>query len=689
MSILIVDNLSKSFGATLIFRSISFTVGQGEKVCVIGRNGEGKTTLLRVIAGELEQDEGAFQLVGRRTLGYLSQDVPVFSGSVLEEMLSSRRDILDLGQKMKDLEEKMAAPATEGDTLEDVMNAYARATARFETLGGYTLESRAKSILSGLGFSAGDFDKDPNVLSGGERIRLALAKLLLQEPDLLLLDEPTNHLDLGGIEWLEGFLTSYPGAVLIVSHDRYFMDKVAQKTLALDRGEGKVYAGNYSAYLKQKELEDQVQSGAYERQQELIARTKAFIQKWKATPTRKNQAWSRQKMLDRMELVEKPKHERKAMGLRFDLEQESGDEVALIRDLARGFDVPAEGRERVLFRDFTWLVRRGDRVALIGPNGCGKTTMLRCILGLDNGYTGTVQIGQNVVTGYFSQALDGMNDAGTVLEEARGLGLDNQEARDLLGRFLFSGEDVDKKVAMLSGGERNMLALAKMVVGKANVLFLDEPTNHLDMAAREVLERSVRDFPGTLIFASHDRFFIDRLATHLWLFEGGRVRVFKGTYSEYRRKVEAGEQMIFEDELPSYSILVGKNAGAAGPVQDAKRDAGPQSERRSKPAPRGGQAAASRPRQRVAKAPFGATAGASEIETDLAKVEGEIQALEERRDELVRLLNDPGSYAGSPMEALKEYAEVERSLASLYERWEAMASHAVGGEESGEKEQPV
>ena len=687
MTILIADSLSKSFGARLIFKSITFSVGQGERMCVIGRNGEGKTTLLRVLAGELEQDEGSFQVVGKRTFGYLSQDVPTFSGTVLEEMLSARRDIQDLAVKMKVLEEKMAgAGATASPELQSIMDDYSRATIRFETMGGYTFEPRAKAILSGLGFPNADFDKSPDVLSGGERIRLALAKLLLKEPDLLLLDEPTNHLDLAGIEWLEGFLLGYPGAVLLVSHDRYFIDKVAGKILELDSGEGKVYNGNYSAYLVQTDLERQVQSEAYERQQELIARTKAFIQKWKATPTRKGQAWSRQKMLDRMELVEKPKHEKRAMGIRFDLEMESGDEVLLARDLARGF--PLNGGERTLFHDFTWLVRKGDRVALIGPNGCGKTTLLKCVLGQDEDYRGEIRLGQNVVTGYFSQGLDDLNDDLTLIQEVRTLGLDHQEARDLLGRFLFSGDEAEKRIKLLSGGERNRLSLAKLVVGKANVLFLDEPTNHLDMASREVLEGAIRDFPGTLIFASHDRFFIDRLATHLWLFDGNRIHVFKGTYSDYRKKVESGERVLFEEDLPSFALISGKRHSPAPTGSQQERHSGMRVAVPTKPP-------AKTPAKPLAKAPVKPVTGTSappdaarveaERKAELARLEDRIDALEKRWDDLVKALNDPLTYKDSKGAPLKEYKDVERELESLYEKWEQLAERPGGAAASKEK----
>lgn len=704
MTILIVDNLKKSFGARVIFQSVTFSVGQGERMCVVGRNGEGKTTLLRVIAGELEQDGGSFQVVGRRTFGYLSQDVPTFSGTVLEEMLSARKDIQDLAQRMKALEEKMAEAAaaeasgastrgtgshraSEGD-LQAIMDDYARATARFETMGGYTLEPRAKAILSGLGFSNDEFEKSADVLSGGERIRLALAKLLLQEPELLLLDEPTNHLDLGGIEWLEGFLAGYPGAVLLVSHDRYFIDKVAGKILEMEGGEAKVYNGNYSAYLVQKDMERQVQAEAYARQQELIARTKAFIQKWKATPTRKNQAWSRQKMLDRMELVEKPKHDKRAMGIRFDLETESGNEVLLVRDLKRSFD--AAGGERVLFSDFTWLVRKGDRVALVGPNGCGKTTLMRCILGEDGGYQGEVRFGQNVVTGYFSQGLDDLNDDLTLLQEIKGLGLDNQEARDLLGRFLFSGDEVEKQIGLLSGGERNRLALAKLVVGKANVLFLDEPTNHLDMASREVLESAIKDFPGTLIFASHDRFFIDRLATHLWLWHGDRIHVFKGTYSDYRRKVESGEEVLFEEDLPSFQLISGKRQNQshlASRPEGSRKGAVSGGAAPGSGKPAGGGAKDRKTAAASASGPAGGGGAASPVlsaqaerarKAELAALEDRIEVMEKRWDELVKILNDPETYRDPGAAPLKEYKDVERELESLYEKWEELARKAAG-----------
>jgi ATP-binding cassette subfamily F protein 3 len=698
VTILSVNNLSKYFGARAVFKDVSFTVGEGERVCVIGRNGEGKTTLLRVLAGEMEPDGGDFAVIGKRSWGYLSQDVPTFKDTVLTEILSSRRDIVDLSKRMRDLEARMASMQ---DGLEPVMDEYARVTARFEALDGYDLEHKAKVILAGLGFTEDAFTKEPGVLSGGEKIRLALAKLLLQGPELLLLDEPTNHLDLAGVEWLEGFLKDYPGAVLIVSHDRYFIDRVADKILELDSGEGKVYSGNYTAYLNQREMERRAQKEQYERQQALIARTKEFIQKWKATPTRKRQAESREKMLDRLEIIEKPKTEKRAMGIRFLVDMKSGDEVLELNDLGKAFPVE-KGGERTLWRGFTWQVRRGDCVALIGPNGCGKTTLLRCVLGEDTDYEGDVKIGQNVLTGYFSQGLDDLSDDNTVLQEARFLGLENQDARDLLGRFLFSGDEVEKPVSVLSGGERNRLALAKLVMSKANLIILDEPTNHLDMASREALESAIRDFPGTLLFASHDRYFIDALATHLWIWQDEVIHVFKGNYSDYRNKVESGEDILYEEDLPSFAL----RRKAGGPLESGR----PHSSRGGRERggkDRGGKENAGLPgrkaagmkdgsREAVDREGGGRKGGRSEplpdplderkaLLAEMSRLEDAIEALELRRDELIRVFNDPASYDDARSLPWKEYDGVEKELASLYERWEALADRVAGTATDGEK----
>lgn len=700
MPILTVNNLTKYFGAHTVFKDVSFTVAEGERVCVIGRNGEGKTTLLRVLAREMEPDGGEFAIPGRRSWGYLSQDVPTFKDTVLNELLSSRRDIAGLYNRMRDLEAKMEmASAGAGEKpggdfgeldLDALMDEYGRVTARFEALDGYSLEHKAKAILAGLGFTQDAFSKETSVLSGGEKLRLALAKLLLLGPDLLLLDEPTNHLDLAGVEWLESFLRDYPGAALIVSHDRYFIDRVATKVVELSGGEARVYSGNYSAYQRQREMELKSQAEEYERQQALIARTKAFIQKWKATPRRKKQAESREKMLERLEIIEKPKREKRSMGLRFEMETESGDEVLELIDLGKAFPVEPDGT-RTLWRDFTWQVRRGDRIALIGPNGCGKTTLLKCVMGMETDYEGEIRIGQNVITGYFSQGFQDLCDENTVLQEVRSLGLEYQDARDLLGRFLFSGDEVEKQVKVLSGGERNRLTLAKLVLSKANFLLLDEPTNHLDMASREALESAIKDFPGTLLFASHDRYFIDTLATHLWIWQDGVIHVFKGSYSEYRAKVENGEDILFEEDLPSFVLRrrgsgspasVGRRDGSMDPGQGPGRGASPEqgSRARGKARPHENDKAADDKDERQKEAAL-----RKALILELSRLESEIEALELRREELIRVFSDPSSYESPESLPWKEYDSIEKELQLLYGKWEALVDQVAGTSEDKEK----
>jgi ATP-binding cassette subfamily F protein 3 len=656
MTILNVDNLGKYFGSRAVFRFVSFTVGEGERVAIVGRNGEGKTSLLRVIAGELEADEGSFSIVGKRTIGYLSQDEPEFNSTVLGETLSSHEEVVRLEQKMRDLEKEM-------ELSDSAIGEYARVVERFELLDGYNLEHKAKSVLTGLGFAPETFHKDAGHLSGGERVRLALAKLLLLEPDLLVLDEPTNHVDLMGVEFLEQFLSTYKGAVLLVSHDRYFLDKTVHKVIELEDGRAKTFSGNYSQYLAQKEAELKRQAQAYERQQELIKKTRAWIRRFKSNYNLVRTARSREKMLERLDIIEKPKIDKRTMGLRFDEREQSGNDVLLLDSLSKGYPIAyQEGANtgfRWLFRDFTYLVKRGHRVALIGPNGCGKTTMIRCVLGIDRDYKGKVVLGQNVDVGYFSQGLDDLSDDNTILEEIKKLALQNQEARDLLGRFLFSGEEVDKKVSNLSGGERNRLALAKLVVGKANFLVLDEPTNHLDMPSKEVLESSLEDFPGTILFASHDRFFIEKLATHLWIFDGTRIRVFEGKYSDYRAKVLSGEPIEFENEKVSFGLglNVSKRSKDSSPPTTQK----PKDQRSSQPKAKG----ATRPRNR--------SSDAVESMRKVQELEEIIAALEEKRQDMLTLFSDPDAYANPEDLPWKDFDDLEKELELLYEKWEILS----------------
>lgn len=638
MTVLTAHDLGKFYGSHPVFRSLSFTLGKGEKMAVVGRNGEGKTTLLKIVAGHLEPDEGSVWRPAKASVGYQSQDL-AGEGTLLASTIASREDIWDAWNKMKDLERQMASSLQAPNN--SVLEQYGKATLRFESLDGYSLQYKAEAVLAGLGFSQDDHDKDLAVLSGGERVRAALAGLLLREPDLLLLDEPTNHLDLAGIQWLESFLSNYKGAVLMVSHDRFFIDKVAGKVLELERARGKVYTGNYSAYLGSKTLEIRQEEEAYRRQQELISRTKEFIQRWKADKRRSRQAKSRQKMLDKLQLVERPVKERRAMKIRFDA-QETGDEVLDIQGLGKRY---AGGDP--LFSDFTWRVRKGDRVALVGPNGCGKTTLLRCLLGLEPGYEGEVTWGHNVKAGYFTQGFQDLDEGASVLGEMTELGLDNQEARDLLGRFLFSGDDVNKKVGSLSGGEKNRVALARLVISEANLLVLDEPTNHLDVASKEALESALDDFSGTIVCASHDRFFIDRVASHLWVFQDDRIRVFKGTYSQYQRALAGEIPLRYENEAPSSKVPVGNTQGPGKLPGETREVKTPQTKQEPETCP---------------------------LCEQLQAIERRIEILEKTRDDLVEALLDPAGYDNPSGLPLKEHGQVLKELEAMYEEWEKVAS---------------
>jgi ATP-binding cassette subfamily F protein 3 len=451
-------------------------------------------------------------------------------------------------------------------------------------------------------------------------------------------------------------------------------------------------------------MEFKSQAEEYERQQALIARTKAFIQKWKATPTRKKQAESREKMLERLEIIEKPKRENRSMGVRFEMEMESGDEVLELIDLGKAVPVEPSGKRR-LWRDFSWQVRRGDRVALIGPNGCGKTTLLKCVVGLDADYEGEIRIGQNVVTGYFSQGFQDLCDENTVLQEVRSLGVEYQDARDLLGRFLFSGDEVEKQVKVLSGGERNRLTLAKLVLSKANFLLLDEPTNHLDMASREALEGAIKDFPGTLLFASHDRYFIDTLATHLWIWDGEVIHIFKGSYSEYRAKVESGEDILFEEELPSFALRRrGRGPSGSGDRRGASWESGRLRSRGAQASAAGGghpgaaipgKAGHARGKRRsnedesagdgVKDDRQKAASLKKALALELSRLESEIEALELRKEELIRIFNDPSSYQDAESLPWKEYDSLEKELEVLYGQWEALVDRVAGTSRVEEK----
>src|SRR5215216_2046743 len=521
-----LEEVYKSYGAQDVLRGVTIQINPGERVGLVGRNGAGKTTIFRLVCGTEEADRGEVILLRGLRVGLLEQQ-PTFSASsgVRDEALSVFAELRAIEEEMTRLEHLMGEEA--GAALDEAMHAYSDLRHRYELTGGFTYHARAESVLVGLGFKSDDLVKPADQLSGGQKARLALAKLLLSEPDVLLLDEPTNHLDVNAVEWLEDFLAEYKSAFVIISHDRFLLDHTATKIIEMDAGRAAVYTGNYTAYVRQREERRLAQSREYEQQQEMIARTEDFIRRNIAGQKTK-QAKSRRKMLEKIERVEAVRDERTtSFGIKG--VARAGDNVLAVSDLAVGY-----GATR-LAGDISFLLRRGERLGIIGPNGSGKTTFLRTVIGDIDPIGGGMTWGANINLEYFDQELASLDLTSTVIEEiavAAPRATPN-ELRGYLARFLFTGDDILKPVAALSGGEKSRLALAKMIYSRANVLLLDEPTNHLDIPSREALEQALAEYPGTIITISHDRYFLDKLATEILHFESGSATYHYGSYSDY------------------------------------------------------------------------------------------------------------------------------------------------------------
>jgi ATP-binding cassette subfamily F protein 3 len=537
MSIAVISELTKSFGAELIFRDVSFRIEARDRIGLVGPNGAGKTTLLNLLAGRLQPEGGAVAYAQGMMVGYLPQvadfvpERPLFDEmlAVFERVHAWEAELAELGAHLAD-PEVLAEP----DQYNSVLERYAELQSRFEHAGGYTIEPRVRQVLDGLGFSREQQAAPAGHLSGGQQTRAALGKLLLQEPDVLLLDEPTNHLDLAALEWLEGYLNAWRGAVVVVSHDRYFLDRVTTRTIEINYQRAETYPGNYTKFIQLRAERMERWAKEYEAQQEYIARTQDFIRRYKAGQ-RSKEARGRQTRLDRLERVERPPGDG-MIKFHMGVQIESGHTVVTTDRLVAGYTPSAEGAGlRVAVEDM--IVRRGERIGLIGPNGAGKTTLLRTVVGEIPPLEGHVTLGHNVQVGYYAQTHDGLNLRSTALDEIRHAShLSEEGARSYLGRFLFSGDDVFKPIGALSGGERSRIALAKLTLQGANFLVLDEPTNHLDLPSRQVLEAVLTQYDGTLIFVSHDRYFVDALATTLWVLEDGRITRHAGNYTNYRTR---------------------------------------------------------------------------------------------------------------------------------------------------------
>ncbi|MFC1466989.1 MAG: ABC-F family ATP-binding cassette domain-containing protein [Candidatus Brachytrichaceae bacterium NZ_4S206] len=645
MSILSGVNVSKSFGAFDVFTGLSFSVARGDKIALVGPNGCGKTTLLRIIAGEDESDAGGQVHVARGvTRGYLAQSAEEADERTVWQLAQSAFvELNELHARLLQIEHALAQASGSDERSSRLLETYGALQHEFELKGGYEIEPKIERVLTGLGFAKTDWHRPIAALSGGQRVRANLACLLLQSPDVLLLDEPTNHLDQQGVEWLESYLQEWDGALIVVSHDRYFLDEVCDRVWEMGkRADGLAYLegyrGGYTEYVQQRAERRERAFAEYEAQREFIKKQEEYIRR-NIAGQNTAQAKGRLRRLNRLERLEKPVQQR-VLSLRLHSGDRSGDRVLETRALTVGYPI-ADGRSpsRALFTAPDVLLMRGERAALIGPNGAGKTTFLKTIIGALPPLAGEVKIGAGVRIGYFAQASEGLNPDHTVLEELMSVRADLKlsEARDILGRFLFSGDDHFKPIAALSGGERGRLALAKLALLGANFLLLDEPTNHLDIPSQEALTEALQNFDGTLLFVSHDRYLIAALATQLWILEQGaegsvRMSVFKGPYDEWRES---------RDAQPP-------------PLPSGEKDNGAQHTPRTAPVAMSKNAQ----QQRQAK---------------LAAIEQRIQTLEARLEALTGEMQQAGSDFARIQALGEAYRQAERELAEAWAEFEALA----------------
>jgi len=533
-----LSNIQKQYGKQIIFVEASFQLNPGEKVGLVGPNGAGKTTLFRMITGEETADDGEVSVPRKLTIGYFRQDVEEMKGrSTLDEAIAGSGRVGDLHHELEYLQNAMGDP-DQADNMDRILARFGEVQEEYEHLGGYALEAQAREVLHGLGFRDDQIDGDVGALSGGWKMRVALARVLLGRPDALLMDEPTNHLDLESIIWLEQFLKSYPGALLMTSHDREFMNRVVSKIAEIDAGEITTYSGNYDFYERERAIRETNQQAAFARQQAMLAKEQRFIERFKTHAAKAAQVQSRIKALDKIEKIELPKR-RVVVKFEFRKPPRSGDQVAVLEDLHKSYG------ERVIYDGFSLTIRRGERWAVMGRNGAGKTTLLKMIAGATNPDTGSVRLGASLTMGYFAQqSLDILNPDLSIIEQLQqdfpqdSLG----SLRSLAGAFQFSGDDTDKRIRALSGGEKSRLAMARMLYNPPNFLVLDEPTNHLDLATKEMLIDALKDFEGTMIFVSHDRTFLRGLGSRVLELggESGTDReplVYPGSYEEYVQKI--------------------------------------------------------------------------------------------------------------------------------------------------------
>ncbi len=636
--ILACQNICKAFGDNEVLKNASFHIEEREKAAIVGINGAGKSTLLKIIIGEMAADDGQTVINKGATIGYLAQHQEMQSGNtIFDELLTVKQDVLDLEARIRSME--LSMKQAEGAELQELMDQYARLSHEFEQKNGYAWKSEITGVLKGLGFTEEDFSKHVDTLSGGQKTRVSLGKLLLSKPDIIMLDEPTNHLDMGSITWLETFLMNYQGAVLIVSHDRYFLNRVVTKVIEIDRGEVTTFMGNYSDYAQKKAMLREAQMQAYLNQQREIKHQEEVIAKLKSFNREKSikRAESREKMLDKLDVLDKPSEVKADMHIELEPRVVSGNDVLTVLGLSKAFP------SQTLFKNIDFEIKRGERVALIGSNGTGKTTILKILNQVLPADEGEVHLGSRVQIGYYDQEHHVLHMEKTVFEELSDAypTLTNTKIRNVLAAFLFTGDDVFKRIKDLSGGERGRVSLAKLMLSEANFLILDEPTNHLDIVSKEVLEDALNHYTGTVLFVSHDRYFINTVATRILDLENQGLTNYIGNYDYYLEKKET---------MVNFTAASTETAAAveASAETDSKLDWKQQKE----------QQAQLRKKQ-----------------NELKKVESRIEELEDRDKEIDAELEKKEIFTNvaEVTKLSKEKDAIQTKLEELYEKWEELS----------------
>lgn len=636
--ILSCNHISKAFGTDQILSEISFHIEDQEKAAIVGINGAGKSTLLKIIVGDLAADQGDVILSRGKTLGYLAQHQDLESGrTIYEELKEVKRPIIDMEEQIRRLEIQMKDAS--GEELEQMLSTYSRLNHAFELANGYAWQSEITGVLKGLGFTEDEFSKAVNTLSGGQKTRVSLGKLLLSKPDIILLDEPTNHLDMESIAWLETYLLNYSGAVIIVAHDRYFLNRVVSKIVELEYGHCTVYQGNYTAYSEKKAMIRAAQMKAYLNQQQEIKHQEEVITKLKSFNREKSikRAESREKMLDKIELLDKPAEINDEMKIRLEPNILSGSDVLTVRGLSKSFG------SQTLFQNLDVDIKRGERIAVIGNNGTGKTTILKLINEMLPADAGMITLGSKVHIGYYDQEHHVLTMENTLFEEVQDAypNLTNTQVRNILAAFLFTGDDVFKRIADISGGERGRVSLAKLMLSEANFLILDEPTNHLDITSKEILEQALNGYTGTVLYVSHDRYFINQTATRILELTGQTLINYIGNYDYYLEKKELMTSLYTDGDASG-------SPSAASEESEVKLDWKAQKEEQAR---------------------------ARKRQNDLQKAEDEILKLETRDAEIDGLLEDEAVYTDVArlVELNQEKEMLQARLVELYEIWEALA----------------